>query len=166
MTTSLTSAVKIALSGTLAGTPALGNAAHNLNYGQVFNFAAGAGANQANLLWENTITITASSSTSLDLTSLTDALGDAIVFAKVKAMAVFAHAANTNNVLVGNGTDPWYAWADAGTDVITVVPGGLFMLVAPTAAGFAVTASTAMTLKLANSSSGTSVVLDIVLIGA
>jgi len=165
--TTLTSAIKVGLTSTLAGAPNLGTAAANLAYSKNNAFTAGAGLDQCNLIYAETITLAASATQTLDLTALTDNLGNAIAFAKVKGLLIVAAVANTNNVLVGNAaSNAWFAWCDAATDVIKVLPGGVMLLVAPTAAGFAVTASTAMNLKLANSSSGTAVTFDIMILGA
>lgn len=77
-----------------------------------------------------------------------------------------AAAANTNNVVVGGAASNGFInWVGDATDVINVRPGGVFMLVAPDSTAYAVTASTGDILKVANSSSGTSVTYTIVIIG-
>lgn len=133
-----------------------------------FSLTDGAGLNAANRMWTDRRTLTASSSESLDLAgSLTDAFGTAITFARVKALVVAASDGNVNNVLVGGAASAQFVnWVSDATDVVVVRPGGLFVLVAPDATGYAVTATTADLLKVANSSSGTSVTYDIAIIGA
>jgi hypothetical protein len=127
----------------------------------------GTGASQADLIYSAERTIAASGSENLDLsgTTLLDPAGTALAFVKVKAILIRAAAANTNNVVVGNhATAAFQGPFDALTDTISIPPGGFFMVTAPVS-GWAVTATTADLLKIANSSSGTSVTYDIVIIG-
>jgi hypothetical protein len=129
-------------------------------------FSPGTGANQADKLFLDTRTISASSSENLDLAgSLTDPNGATLTFATVKAILVLAAAANTNNVVVGGAASNGFVgpFGDA-TDTIAVKPGGAFLWVAP-ATGATVTASTGDILKVANSSSGSSVSYSVAIIG-
>ena len=57
-------------------------------------------------------------------------------------------------------------WVGDPTDKISVRPGGAFILIAPDATGYAVTAATGDLLKIANSAGTTSVTYDIIIIGA
>ena len=54
----------------------------------------------------------------------------------------------------------------AASDGLDVKPGGCFLWLAPDATGVAVTAGTGDLINIANSSSGTSVTYDVVIIGA
>jgi len=128
---------------------------------------SGVGANQADKIFSDQRTITASATDSLDLAgSLLDAFGDAFTPARIKALYVFAAAANTNNVNVtrpaANGVPLFLAAGDG----IPVRPGGLLVWIAPDATGVPVTATTADLIDLINSAGGTSVVYDIVILGA
>lgn len=130
-------------------------------------FTDGAGLNQANLLWHDQRTITASATDSLDLAgSLTDAFGQSTVFARIKAVVVKAASGNTNNVNVTRPASNGVPLFLAAGDGIPVKPSGFFVWVDPTAAGVAVTAGTGDLLDLVNSGGGTSVTYDIVIIGA
>ena len=72
------------------------------NYG----FSDGAAANQANRIYQDKNTIAASGVFDYDLSgALLDVYGDAVVFARVRALVVAAADANTNNVLVGGVTN-------------------------------------------------------------
>ncbi len=158
--------VRLTVTGELDNTVTLGTVQHLLSYVNNPAFTNGTGANQANMVYGGTRTLTASSTESLDLNSgLTNAFGNTIVFTSIKAMIVVAAAANTNNVIVGAGSNPFINWIQGTTPAIIVPPGGMFCITAPTAAGFAITADTGDILKVANSSSGTSVTYDLVLIG-
>ncbi len=168
MAQSLTSSIKISATGALTDSPDLGSIGYNLSYTTPnFSFANGTSANQANQIWTDTRTITASSSENLDLAGvLANALGTTLTFTRIKAIIINAASGNTNNVLVGGHASAAFStmFGDA-TDVLVVRPGGSFCLVAPDATAYAVTATTGDLLKIANSGSGTSVTYDIILIG-
>ena len=127
---------------------------------------SGTGSGAADLMFSDTRTLTASSTENLDLAGvLTDAFGTALTFVTIKAIMIKASSANTNNVLVGGAaSNTFLNWVGDATDILVVKPGGTFLIVAP-ATGYAVTASTGDILKVANSSSGTSVVYDVVILG-
>jgi len=129
------------------------------------DFADGAGAGAAHMVYSAAAeSIAASGSKTYDLNaSLTDAFGTSIVATKLKALLIVADANNANDLLVGAaGSNPLAGIVgDAASDIIVVKPGGVLLLVAPQAAGYAVAAGSADVLKIANSSSGTAVVYDI-----
>jgi hypothetical protein len=133
------------------------------------SFTNGTGAAQADKMFTDTRTLTASSSEDLDLAgTLTDAFGATVTFARVKAIFVRAAAANTNNVIVGGVTNGWVGLlSPAATGLITLRPGMWFAACAGAAdaTGMAVTATTADLLHVANSAGGTSVNYDIIVIG-
>lgn len=128
----------------------------------------GTGAGQADLLFTDRRTINASSNDDIDLSgTLTDVFGQAVVFARVKALMVVASSGNTNNVVIGNAAAAQFVGPfGAATHTIAVQPGGLAFLVAPGATAWAVTATTADILRIANSGAGTSVTYDIAILGA
>ena len=132
------------------------------------DWASGTGANQADKVFSDERTLSASASENLDLAgSLTDAFGVAITFAKVKAIAIFAAAGNTNDVVVGGAASNGFVgpFADA-TDAIKVKPGGFVIMAAPQAAGLGtVTGGTGDILKVANSGGTTGVTYQTVIIG-
>lgn len=166
MTKVFSGSAKLVLQGFLTKTLDLGVSPFSVPYTQYYSIANGVAANQCDMVWADTRTITASSTDPLDLADgLIDAYGDAIAFTAIKGMFIFAHSTNTNNLIIGNGTNPFVNWVGAGTHTVIVKPGGMFSLFDPTAGGYAVTDSTADTLQIANSSSGTSVVYDIILMG-
>jgi hypothetical protein len=164
----LQSKLTIAAAAALTASLDLGVARAPLDFKHVLDLADGTGAAQADLLWHDQRTLAASGSESLDLAggSLTDALGTALTFARVKGLIVAAAAGNTTEVLVGGAaTNAWASWVDAADNEVVVRPGGVVALLAP-GTGYAVTADTGDLLQIANSSSGTSVTYDIVIIGA
>lgn len=139
-----------------------------LNYGKAFTWPSGTAASQADRIFSDTRTIAASGTDDLDLAGvLTDAFGATCTFVRVRGLIVFANAANTNNVIVGNAAaNGFITWVGAAAHTVTVRPGGLLALIAPDTTGYAVTAGTGDILRVANSGAGTSVTYDIVIIGA
>src|SRR5690349_6945369 len=75
----------------------------------VKSVAHGTGLNAANLIYVDSFSIAASGTLNIDLTggALLDPLGAAAVFTKVKEIILIANATNTNDVIYGNGTNPF-----------------------------------------------------------
>jgi hypothetical protein len=129
------------------------------------SWQTGVGSNQADKVYTATRTVAASGTDALDLAGvLTDPLGSALTFVKMKALLVRAAAANTNNVRLNrpatNGV-PLFVAVSSGIDIL---PGGLFLWTAP-GAGVTVTPATGDIINLDNSGAGTSVTYDIVIVG-
>lgn len=158
---------KMSLAGTFTSDNDLSTVTQAFNYTKSQAFTNGTGADQANMVWSDQRTISASGTDDLDLSgSLTNAFGTTISFTSIKGIIVYAASGNTNDVLVGgDGSAPLAEWVSDTSDVLVVKPGGMFALMNPAANGYAVTNSTADVLQIANSSSGTSVTYDIILIG-
>ena len=88
--------------------------------------------------------VSSSNAKSIDLQTEDDALGEPLNITKVKALAVHHVAppagvqSNNKPIRVGGGTTtPWTALYAAADDIIIIPSGGMFLLVAPTEAGFA-----------------------------
>lgn len=126
----------------------------------------GTGVSQVDRMFADTRTVAASATDSLDLAGggLTDLLGAAVTFAKLKAVIVAASAANTNNVVITRPAPNGVPLFAAAGDACAVQPGGLFVWVAP-GAGVTVTAGTGDLLDLVNSGAGSTVTYDVVLLG-
>jgi hypothetical protein len=143
---------------------AVGRASKNFDV----TLATGTAAGQADLLFDDTRTLAASTSEDLDLAgALTSALGATLTFVKVKGLLVAAAPGNTNNVVLGAAaSNAWSALLGA-TGTVTLRPGAAFAVFAGSAdsAGYAVTAGNGDLLKVANSGAGTSVSYDILIIG-
>jgi len=163
---SLTTALLVAINATLEGSNDLGTPSFPLSVSNRDDIANGTGLSQADLIFSDQRTISASGNEDLDLAgSLTDPLGSTLTFATVKAIYVRASSDNTNNVEVkpaaSNGFDG--PFADA-SDTLAIPPGGTLLLTAPVS-GWSVTAGTGDLLNIANSGAGTGVTYDIVIIG-
>lgn len=129
--------------------------------------ATGTGLGMADMKWTDRRTLAASATETLDLAgSLTGPFGTTLTFARIKAVLVKASSVNTNDVQVTRPASNGVPLFLAASDGLPVKPGGLFLWVAPDAAGVAVTAGTGDGLTFTNSAAGTSVTYDVVLIGA
>lgn len=130
---------------------------------------SGTTAGKADRIWHDQRTLSASAAEDLDLAgSLTDALGGSAVFARIKGIIVSAAAGNTNNVLVGGVSAGLSTFlSPAATGIITLRPGAVFAVLAGIAdtTAYAVTATTADLLHIANSAGSTSVTYDVIVVG-
>lgn len=160
--------VNVAVAAQLSSLLDLATATVPLSYSRAYGTANGTGLGQADRIFHDTRTLSASASEDLDLAGvLLDPFGATITFARIKVLLIAAAAGNTNNVIVGNAaTNGFISWVGAATHTVTVRPGGLLLVAASDVTGYAVTATTADLLHVANSGAGTSVTYDVVLIGA
>lgn len=126
----------------------------------------GTGIDQANAVYIDAFSIAASGSQLYDLAgTLTDRLGNPLVFTAIKTILVRADAANVNNVVYGNALNDLAGPVSPITATLPILPGGFMLLVNRSAAGWAVVAGTGDQLKLANSGAGSVVTGTIVVIG-
>lgn len=130
------------------------------------SFADGAAAGQASRLWSDRRTLASATSENIDLSGvLVDAFGAGISLTKLKALILVSDPANTTALTLGNVTNGIVGFLGAATQSIVINAGGMFMIVAPDAAGYAITAATADLLKVANAA-GAAATYDIFIIGA
>lgn len=156
--------VSARIEGVVTGSNDISAPSQSLDVKELLAYATGSGAGQASIVFADTRTLVASASESLDLAgALVDAFGGSITFPSVKAILVKAHADNTNNVVVGNAAANAFVGPLGATGTVTLEPGDFALLASKT--GFVVTPATGDLLKVANSSSGSSVTYDIVIIG-
>lgn len=165
----LTSRITLAATASQTSTLDLGTAVAQLAKSYTADLTNGTAAGQVDRIFHDTRTLAASANEDLDLAGvLVDALGNSLTFARVKGLIISAAVGNVNNVVVGNATtNGFISWVGAATHTITVRPGATFSLFAgqTDATGYAVTAATADLLRVANSSSGSTVTYDIVILG-
>ncbi|MBC7149003.1 MAG: hypothetical protein H5U22_06450 [Rhizobium sp.] len=162
----LTSEIRISATATQTASADLGTPTFYAELAKTFQWASGVTANSADLLFSDERTLAASATEDLDLAGvLTDAFGATITMAEVVGVIVVADAANTNNVVLGDATSPVPLFGGTnGTHAVK--PGGVFVAIAPNASGlFTVGAGSTDDLKVANSSSGTSVTYKIMVFG-
>jgi len=111
--------------------------------------ATGTNANQMTQLWRSRQSLVASGTNSHNIAGgITNAFGEALTITTVRFFAVVVDDAQGNGVEVGGAaTQPFSAWAGDATDTVLVIPGGLFMTVAPTKAAFAVSTNSYIQVK-------------------
>lgn len=128
----------------------------------------GTAAGQADRVFSDRRTLSASATEDLDLAGvLTDAFGNTVSFARIKAIKIKAAAGNTNQVVIGAaGSNQWGTLLNA-TGTISLNKGGVFEAACgeTDSIGWAVTAGTGDLLKIANGGAGTSVTYDITIVG-
>ncbi|MFG2780822.1 hypothetical protein ACGFY7_23580 [Streptomyces prunicolor] len=165
----LTSSLAVSAGGTLTSALDMGTGSASQTLSRSLSLTSGTAAGKADKLWADRRTLAASATEDLDLAGvLLDAFGVAVTFARIKGLVIAASKDNTNNVVVGAAASaPWITLLGA-THTLTLRPGA-FVAVgtgSADAVGYAVTATTADLLKIANSGAGTSVTYDIHIIGA
>ncbi len=142
---------------------------HTVAVQKVLDLAAGTGAGQVDVLYQDTNTLAASANTDIDLSgALARAIGGTAVFARVRGLYIAASAANTNNVIVGAAaTNPWITLIGTATGTLILRPGAWILagVGSADATGWAVTAGTGDLLRIANSGAGTTVDYTIVVVG-
>ncbi|MEU1141783.1 hypothetical protein ABZ392_33745 [Streptomyces sp. NPDC005885] len=158
----------VSASGKLTSTLDLGTGEARQSLSRSMQLLSGTGAGKADKLWADRRTLAASATEDLDLAGvLLDAYGAAVTFARIKGLVIAASKDNTNNVIVGAAASaPWITLLGA-THTLTLRPGA-FVAVGTglaDATGYAVTATTADLLKIANSGGTTGVTYDIHIIG-
>ena len=131
------------------------------------DYTTGAGANQANEVFSDTRTLADNTSESLDLAgSLTNPFGVTVAFARVKLIYIKNKSSTQVLSIGGAASNQFVNWVADSSDIIKLRPGGVLLLIAPDATGYAVTAGTGDLLKIANGNAGQSTDYDIILVGA
>lgn len=161
----LSATIKASLSATHTNVLDLATASFPLSIQQALTLTDGTGANQADRIFSDTRTLSASATEDLDLSgSLTNAYGT-VTFARIKAIFVTADADNTNNVNVTRPASNGVPLFLAAGDGLPLRPGGIFMWACSDATGVAVTAGTGDLITFTNSAGSTSVDYSVVIIG-
>lgn len=162
MAESFSGNIKFSLAGTFSSDNDLSTVQQAINYSKTYNLTNGTGANQANMIFTDQRTIGASPD-DLDLYGgLTNSFGTTINFAVVKGIIIYAASGNSGNVSIGGDGSAFVNWVANSSDIVVVKPGGLFALVDPSAAGYAVTDSSADVLQINGTQND---VYDIILLG-
>lgn len=126
--------------------------------------AAGTGYGKADIAFSDQRTLATNTSETLDLTgTLVDGFGATIAAVKVKAIEIESVEANTTNLTIGGGSNPFlFGFADV-TDLFVLKPGDKAVFVSRT--GWPVTAATGDLLKVLNAA-GASAIYNIKIIAA
>jgi len=147
----LTASVNITVQASLTGDPV--GSGSNVTLSMPFSYslplADGTAANQANRIYHKRLTLS-TTPTDIDLAgSLVDALGNALVFVEVVAIAVKNNSTVAGqNVHVGGDAAALVGWVASPTDIVVIFPGGCQAIVNPNDPAYAVTGTTADILQL------------------
>lgn len=159
--------VQVKVGAKLTGAATVGENAHSITLDLVKAFADGAGLNQAEQVYAKSAQLAASGVDSLDLSgALTNGVGASVAFTKIKVIIITAATTNQSTITVGGNAAAFASFLGGATQTLVVRPGGVFVLVAPDAAGYAVTASTADVLDITNDDGSNAADYSITLIGA
>lgn len=166
MATTLDTTITVQIAATYKNLLDLSTPVDSLLEKKNIQLANGTLANSADRIFHDQRTIAASSNEDLDLAGvLTGPFGATLTFVEVRAIFVFAAASNVNNVRVTRPASNGVPLFLAASDGIDVPPGGMFMWACPADGKLTVTASTGDLINVANSSSGSSVTYDVIIIG-
>ena len=155
------------LTGDYTGGDAVAGSAATFDERNAISWTTGAAAGQADDVFETVLNIAASGNLALDLSALTDPLGGSLAALRVKGIIILADETNVNDIVFeGGASNPFLGPLGGTTPTLNTQPGGITVLATPTAAAWAINASTAHTIKLANSSSGTAVTGKLIVIVA
>lgn len=129
---------------------------------KILEFTDGTTANAADIVFMDQRAVATASNDDIDLAgSLSDAFGNTITMVEVVAVLVINEpitgAANTTDLTIGAGTNPFVGFLGGTTPTVGPIgPGGVFYIACPDAGGLGtVTAGTADILRIANSSGAT-----------
>ena len=140
----------------------------SLDFRRSLSLVNGVGAGQADKVYDDTNTLTASATLDIDLVGvLTDAFGATLSFARVKGLFVSADAGNTNNVVVGGAAaTQWVGPFGAAAHTVSVRPGGFVAFASSDATGWPAVGGASDLLRIANGAAGSSVTYSIVIVGS
>ena len=161
----LTSNIQLLVTGEQTSALDLGTGKFPFSLAKVMALASGTGADQADRVFTDRRTLSASATEDLDLAAaLTDAFGASITFAKIKAVIIIAAAGNTNDVQVTRPASNGVPLFMAASDGIALKPGYALAWFGG-GTGVTVTAGTGDLITVTNSAGGTPVTYDVVIIG-
>lgn len=162
---SLTTKINILLNIVHTNDLDLGEPTDDIALTRGISFTDGTGANQADIVWHDTRTLTdgESETLSLDTGSLKDAFGTELSFDILKGLYIKNNSTDAY-LLVGAATGTQLGLFNHTSDILKIPPGGEFFYSAPNATGLDTTSNP--DLKIAHDGTGSSsLTYDIVLVG-
>lgn len=163
---SLTSKLTASIRADLAKTAGFVTPTAQINLAYSSSLTSGTGTGQANAVHSERYTIAQSGTQVIDLSAITDDLGQSVAFTAIKQIIVTAGSANAAVVtLKPNGTEGWVAAFNAAADTLKISAGGCVVLANPEGAGWAVVDNTTDKLLLTNTSASASATVDVVIVG-
>lgn len=168
MATSLnTNRLSFVFNGSYRATNDYGSKAAKFDHDWAIALTNGTGSGSANFAYQDQLTIAASSSTTIDLSSLTDEFGSAAAPTICKLLAIRLYSSSDTAATLSVGaaaSNIFSAHLADPTDIVKVRYQGWAVFAAPDATGYAIDA-THKNLKIANNSSTQSVTVDFVFVG-
>lgn len=130
-----------------------------------FTPGTGAGAGLIDTVWSSAgRSLATGANENLDLNgALSDAFGASVALVRCKGLLLFAAAANTTKLTIGNGANPAQFGFGATTHTWDINPGGIFIATFPTT-GWTITPATADGLKVTNAA-GATALYDVIVLG-
>lgn len=162
--TTLTAVASVAAEFTLTKVLDLSSPIDTISMAAQSVFADGTGNNQADIIYADQLSISASSTASIDLSgSLLCGVGTPFVAARVKALLVY-NASATAQISVGNDTNEWLFGAANSTIVLNA--GAMTCMLAPGATAHVVTAGTGDIILITNNNGSNTATVQVIVIGA
>jgi hypothetical protein len=159
--------VQASVSGRYTNSDQVGSLNDSLNIQPAIAFASGSGYSEGDAVYEQALNIAGNTTQALDLSSLTDPLGQALTLARVKAIVITGDATNAADITIGAAASNGFIGPfDAASGKVHTQAGGMTILATPQAAGWPVTASTAHLVSLGNPTVGNAVTGKLVIIGS
>lgn len=159
--------IQVDIGSNLSGTATVGTNNHQISRSISQAFSDGAGMNQAEQVFAQTAQLAASAVDSIDLAGgVSNALGQALTFTKIKAIVVEAAVDNQGTISIGGNANALSSIFGDPADTLVLKPGSAFVLTGPDAAGYAVTATTADVLDITNDDGVNTADYTITVIGA
>lgn len=168
MATTLTTKHVQQVNWTFSKTNNFGNTSNSSQFQFTSSTSNGTGSGQADLVYLAQTTIGASSTLSLDLAgSLSDLFGNTITMVRVKTIYVeLATTTTASSINVGGNVNGLVNWISAAADYVVIQNGGCFMIHAPGATAYAVTAGTGDILDITNNDGTNTATVKIAIVGA
>lgn len=136
-----------------------------INKRLLWTLTTGTGLNQMDKVWSDTRDVLSGATDTLDFAGvLTDGLGDAATFARIKLFLVLPKSTNTVNLTVTRPAANGVPLFSAAGDACPTGPGGCFFLLKPDATGYVVTASTGDLVDIVNGAAAST--YDVIVGGA
>ena len=136
-------------------------------------FTSGTGLNQANKVYQDSVTLAGSGTSTIDLDSTLTGPLASVSFTRIYAILIRrtdtpAASTQDENLTIGGDfilTKYLVGWVDDAV-TIPIPPGGVFYMLAPNSTGIAVTASTGDQVTITNASAADSCTFQILVLGS
>ncbi len=167
----LSAKITTTVTATQTGTNAFGGPGFTPSLNGTINTTDGTAAGQADLMFMEERVVGDGANDDLDLAgALSDALGVTLTYITIVSITIvnapISGAANTTDLTIGAGTNPFFGFLGSATDTVgPLKPGASFQIASSDAAGLGtVTAATADILRIANSA-GAAATYQICIVG-